>query len=138
VFRHHFSGLMSELLKIRLRVVAVFFGFCVLSTALFPMLGQDLFPVVDSGQLRLHVRAPSGTRLEQMPALIDEIHQEIRTIIPAQQMGDILEIIGGPYSTINTLNGNSGTAESADSEIMFSFKKGEMDSNAIMRTLRLT
>jgi multidrug efflux pump subunit AcrB len=138
VFRHHFSALMSELLKIRLRVVAVFFGFCVLSTALFPMLGQDLFPVVDSGRLRLHMRAPSGTRLEQMPALIDEIHQEIRTIIPAQQMGDILDIIGGPYSTINTLNGNSGTAESADSEIMFSFKKGEMDSNAIMRTLRLT
>lgn len=138
VFRQNFAALMTELLKIRTRVIAGFFAFCMLSTALFPILGQDLFPVVDSGQLRLHVRAPSGTRLEQMPALIDEIHQEIRAIIPANQMGDILDIIGGPYSTINTLNGNSGTAESADSEIMFSFKPGEMSSNDIMKTLRLT
>ncbi len=138
VFRQHFAELMIGLLQKRKRFMAVFFGFCVLSSGLYPILGQDLFPVVDSGQLRLHVRAPSGTRLEQMPALIDEIHQEIRATIPAEQMGDILDIIGGPYSTINTLNGNSGTAESADSEIMFSFKQGELNSNAIMKQLRLS
>lgn len=138
IFRHNFSLLMENLLQKRKRFMAIFFGFCVLSTGLFPILGQDLFPVVDSGQLRLHLRAPSGTRLEQMPALINEIHHEIRATIPADQMGDILDIIGGPYSTINTLNGNSGTAESADSEIMFSFKPGELDSNAIMKKLRLT
>ncbi len=143
-FRSRFTLVMAELLQKPKRTIACFLGFCVLSTGLFPLLGQDLFPVVDSGQLRLHVRAPSGTRLEQMPALIDEIHKEIRAVIPAEQMGDILDIIGGPYSTINTLNGNSGTAESADSEILFSFKKGglndsaeEMDSNAIMKQLRL-
>lgn len=138
IFRANFSLLIASLLEKRKRFMLAFFGFCVLSTGLFPILGQDLFPVVDSGQLRLHVRAPSGTRLEQMPALINEIHHEIRATIPAEQMGDILDIIGGPYSTINTLNGNSGTAESADSEIMFSFKQGEMDSNAIMKQLRLT
>ncbi|WP_039911986.1 efflux RND transporter permease subunit [Cellvibrio mixtus] len=138
IFRHSFSVLITGLLEKRKRFMAVFFGFCLLSTGLFPILGQDLFPVVDSGQLRLHIRAPSGTRLEQMPALINEIHHEIRATIPAEQMGDILDIIGGPYSTINTLNGNSGTAESADSEIMFSFKQGELDSNAIMKKLRLT
>ncbi len=137
-FRHSFSLLIAGLLENRKRFMAVFFGFCLLSTGLFPILGQDLFPVVDSGQLRLHIRAPSGTRLEQMPVLINEIHHEIRATIPAEQMGDILDIIGGPYSTINTLNGNSGTAESADSEIMFSFKQGELDSNAIMKKLRLT
>lgn len=138
IFRHHFSLLMIGLLNKRKQVITAFFGFCLLSTGLFPILGQDLFPVVDSGQLRLHIRAPSGTRLEQMPALIDEIHHEIRATIPAAQMGDILDIIGGPYSTINTLNGNSGTAESADSEIMFSFTRGELDSNGIMKQLRLT
>lgn len=138
IFRQSFSLLIAGLLEKRKRFMAVFFGFCLLSTGLFPILGQDLFPVVDSGQLRLHIRAPSGTRLEQMPALINEIHHEIRATIPAEQMGDILDIIGGPYSTINTLNGNSGTAESADSEIMFSFKQGELDSNAIMKKLRLT
>jgi multidrug efflux pump subunit AcrB len=137
-FRHHFSLFLAVLLHKRKQFMAAFFGFCLLSLAIYPMLGQDLFPVVDSGQLRLHIRAPSGTRLEQMPQLVDEIHKEIRATVPAEQMGDILDIIGGPYSTINTLNGNSGTAESADSEIMFSFTPGELNSADIMKTLRMS
>jgi multidrug efflux pump subunit AcrB len=135
-FRAHFVGVLSGLLQKRKRFAVGFLAFCMLSLGIYPMLGQDLFPVVDSGQLRLHIRAPSGTRLEQMPKLIDQIHTEIRAGIPEEQMGDILDIIGGPYSTINTLNGNSGTAESADSEIMFSFKPGKLDSADIMRDLR--
>jgi len=137
-FRHHFSNFLALLLHKRKQFMALFFGFCLLSLGIYPMLGQDLFPVVDSGQLRLHIRAPSGTRLEQMPQLVDEIHKEIRATVPAEQMGDILDIIGGPYSTINTLNGNSGTAESADSEIMFSFSRGELNSADIMKTLRVS
>lgn len=137
-FRHHFSQFLAVLLHKRKQFIAVFFGFCLLSLGIYPMLGQDLFPVVDSGQLRLHIRAPSGTRLEQMPQLVDEIHKEIRATVPAEQMGDILDIIGGPYSTINTLNGNSGTAESADSEIMFSFTPGELNSADIMKALRVS
>ncbi|RYY76223.1 MAG: efflux RND transporter permease subunit [Gammaproteobacteria bacterium] len=135
-FRTRFVGVLSGLLQKRKRFAVGFLVFCLLSLGIYPMLGQDLFPVVDSGQLRLHIRAPSGTRLEQMPKLIDQIHSEIRASIPETQMGDILDIIGGPYSTINTLNGNSGTAESADSEIMFSFKPGELDSADIMKDLR--
>lgn len=137
-FRHHFSQFLAVLLHKRKQFMAAFLGFCLLSLGIYPMLGQDLFPVVDSGQLRLHIRAPSGTRLEQMPQLVDEIHKEIRATVPAEQMGDILDIIGGPYSTINTLNGNSGTAESADSEIMFSFTPGELNSADIMKTLRVS
>lgn len=135
-FRTHFVGVLSGLLHQRRRFALGFLAFCLLSLGLYPTLGQDLFPVVDSGQLRLHIRAPSGTRLEQMPKLIDQLHAEIRASIPEEQMGDILDIIGGPYSTINTLNGNSGTAESADSEIMFSFKPGRLDSADIMKDLR--
>ncbi|MDR7090059.1 efflux RND transporter permease subunit [Cellvibrio fibrivorans] len=137
-FRHHFSLFLAVLLHKRKQFMAAFFGFCLLSLGIYPMLGQDLFPVVDSGQLRLHIRAPSGTRLEQMPQLVDEIHKQIRATVPAEQMGDILDIIGGPYSTINTLNGNSGTAESADSEIMFSFTPGKLNSADIMKSLRLS
>jgi len=135
-FRVHFVSVLSGLLQKRKRFAAGFLAFCFLSLGIYPMLGQDLFPVVDSGQLRLHIRAPSGTRLEQMPKLIDQLHAEIRASIPEEQMGDILDIIGGPYSTINTLNGNSGTAESSDSEIMFSFKPGKLDSVDIMKDLR--
>jgi len=135
-FRNHFVILLSSLLQRRKQFAVIFFGFCVLSLGLYPLLGQDLFPVVDSGQLRLHIRAPSGTRLEQMPRLVDQIEDEIRSSIPEAQRGDILDILGGPYSTINTLNGNSGTAESADSEIMISFKRGELNSADIMKDLR--
>lgn len=136
VFRSHFVGALSVLLHRRKQFAALFFGFCVLSLGLYPSLGQDLFPVVDTGQLRLHIRAPSGTRLEQMPRLVDQIEAAINEHIPEEQRGDILDIVGGPYSTINTLNGNSGTAESSDSEIMISFKRGELGSADIMKRLR--
>jgi multidrug efflux pump subunit AcrB len=135
-FRNQFVLVLSGLLQRRKQFAAGFFGFCLLSLGLYPVLGQDLFPVVDTGQLRLHIRAPSGTRLEQMPRLVDQIEAEILRAIPEEQHGDILDILGGPYSTINTLNGNSGTAESADSEIMISFKPGDLNSADIMKDLR--
>jgi multidrug efflux pump subunit AcrB len=141
VFRGHFVQTLNGLLQRRKQFAVAFFGFCLLSLGLYPLLGQDLFPVVDTGQLRLHIRAPSGTRLEQMPRLVDQIEAAISEHIPEEQRGDILDIVGGPYSTINTLNGNSGTAESSDSEIMISFKRGgfgknEVGSADIMKKLR--
>jgi len=137
IFSRHFSVILSNLLQHRKQFIIVFFSFCLASLALYPLLGQDLFPTVDSGQLRLHIRAPSGTRLEQMPHIVDKIEEEIRNTIPSDQQGDILDIVGGPYSTINTLNGNSGTAESSDSEIMIGFKHGALNAADIMKALRL-
>jgi len=125
LFRQHYIVLLSHLLKHRLRYGLSFLGGCVLSLGLTPLLGQDLFPAVDSGQIRLHVRAASGTRIEEMPDLIDEIEQVIRERIPADELADMLDIIGGPYSTRNTLFGNSGTVETADTEIMMSLKAGD-------------
>lgn len=123
-FRRHYLILLSHLLKHRLRYGSAFLGFCLLSLGLVPVLGQDLFPAVDAGQIRLHVRAAAGTRIEEMPELIDPIEQVIRERIPAQELGDVLDIIGGPYSTRNTLFGNSGTVETADTEIMISLQAG--------------
>ncbi|MEQ1530479.1 MAG: efflux RND transporter permease subunit, partial [Methylococcales bacterium] len=123
--RGHYVLVLSHLLLHRLRYSLAFLGFCLLSLNLVPLLGQDLFPAVDAGQIRLHVRAAAGTRIEEMPALIDEVEQVIRERIPAAQLGDMLDIIGGPYSTRNTLFGNSGTVESADTEIMISLKPGQ-------------
>ncbi len=136
IFRAHYVVLLASLLQHRKKFGAIFFGFGVLSLGLFPLLGQDLFPSVDTGQLRLHVRAPSGTRLEQMPSLIDQIENTIRERIPAVQLGNILDIIGGPYSTMNTLYGNSGTAETSDSEIMISLNKGSLSSATVIADLR--
>jgi multidrug efflux pump subunit AcrB len=116
--------LLSHLLKRRRRYAVGFMLFFGLSAGLIPLLGQDLFPTVDAGQIRLHVRAPTGTRIEEMPALIDDVENFIRQKIPADELQDMLDIIGGPYSTRNTLFGNSGTVESADTEIMISLLSG--------------
>jgi CzcA family heavy metal efflux pump len=134
--RGYYVSVLGQLLRHRRQFGLAFSAFCLLSLAIYPLLGRDLFPTVDTGQLRLHVRAPSGTRLEQMPGLIDQVGRVIRERVPAEQMGDILDIMGGPYSTINTLNGNSGTAESSDAEIMFSLKRGALGSADVMKDLR--
>lgn len=135
--RRHYVAVLDHLLQHRSQFAAAFAGVCLVSLALYPLLGRDLFPAVETGHLRLHVRAPSGTRLEQMPRLVDQIEKVIRARIPAAQMGDMLDIIGGPYSTINTLNGNSGTTESADSEIMLSLRRGPLSSADVMKDLRV-
>lgn len=124
-FRCHYLILASHLLKHRLRYSSAILGFCLASLGLVPLLGQDLFPAVDAGQIRLHVRAPSGTRIEEMPQHIDAVEKVIRDIIPAEEIADLLDIIGGPYSTRNTLFGNSGTVETADTEIMISLRPGD-------------
>lgn len=124
-FRRHYVIVLSHMLRERRRYGAAILGFCLVSLGLTPLLGQDLFPEVDTGQIRLHVRAPSGTRIEEMPQLIDAIEQVIRERISAEEIGDVLDIIGGPYSTRNTLFGNSGTVEAADTEIMISLRPGD-------------
>jgi len=124
-FRGHYVVLLSHLLNHRLRYGSAFLGFCLLSLTLVPLLGRDLFPAVDTGQIRLHVRAPAGTRIEEMPKHIDEVEKIIRELIPTEELGDMLDIIGGPYSTRNTLFGNSGTVETADTEIMISLRPGD-------------
>lgn len=120
--REHYVALLAALLNRRKRFIVSFLGFCLLSLGLYPWLGEDLFPNVDAGQIRLHLRAASGTRIEEMPLLIDQIEDAIRKRIPEQELAEVLDIIGGPYSTRNTLFGNSGTVETADTEIMISLK----------------
>ena len=137
VSRGHYVVFLSHLLNHRLRYGSAFLGFCLLSLTLVPLLGKDLFPAVDTGQIRLHVRAPAGTRIEEMPKHIDEVEKVIRELIPAEQLGDMLDIIGGPYSTRNTLFGNSGTVETADTEIMISLRPGDhAPSIAYIKSLR--
>ncbi|MGI9212463.1 MAG: efflux RND transporter permease subunit [Methylococcaceae bacterium] len=136
-FRQHYLSVLDHALLHRIRFGSMFIGFCLLSLGLTPFLGEDLFPRVDAGQVRLHVRAPSGTRLEEMPRQIDAIETLIREQIPAHDLGDILDIIGGPYSTRNTLFGNSGTVETADTEIMISLTPGmHAPSSGYIKTLR--
>lgn len=130
LLRQQYVSLLAGLLNRRKLFGAGFLLFCLLSLGLYPLLGQDLFPPVDAGQIRLHLRATSGVRIEEMPKLVNAVEGVIREHIPQDQIGEVLDIIGGPYSTRNTLFGNSGTVETADTEIMISLKAGHRDSSA--------
>jgi multidrug efflux pump subunit AcrB len=105
-------------LLVRRRAFAIgFLGFCVLSTGLTFVLGEDFFPTVDAGDVRLHFRAPTGTRIEETAKLADQIEKVIRQVVPPAQLVTILDNLGLPYSGINLSYGNSGTIGTLDGEI---------------------
>src|ERR1700683_3174619 len=90
---------------------------------LVPWLGQNFFPASDNGQLILHMRVKSGTRIEETTKLADLVEASIRRQIPAQEMDNILDNIGLPYSTINYMHATSGLIGAGDADIMVSLKE---------------
>ena len=128
-FNRHFEKLrnayvlqLSHLLTHRKSFIAGFLGFCLLSCGLYLMLGRDLFPTVDSGQIKLHMRAPTGTRIENTALISDQVDKALREIIPEQELASIIDNIGLPYSGINLSYSNSGTIGTLDAEILISLK----------------
>jgi multidrug efflux pump subunit AcrB len=119
-FREGYRDLLAMCLRNTRTVVILFAGFAVLSMLLVPWLGQDFFPAVDAGQFTLHVRAKSGTRIEEVARQVDQIETAIREEIPKDQLKGIIDNIGLPYSGINLTYSNSGVASAADADILVS------------------
>jgi multidrug efflux pump subunit AcrB len=108
------------------RIVAAFFLLlCGISGALAPFLGRDFFPQVDAGQIRLHVRAPAGTRIEETEVDFAKVENTIRSVISRHDLNDILDNIGLPYAGNNLAYSDSGTVGSFDGEVLISLKPGE-------------
>jgi CzcA family heavy metal efflux pump len=99
-----------------------FLGFCVLSAMLAFVLGRDFFPSVDAGQIRLHMRARTGLRIEETARLADQINQTIAQTIPQKDLVTVLDNIGVPYSGINLSYSNAGTFGTSDAEILVQLK----------------
>ena len=87
------------------------------SMGLIFVLGEDFFPSVDAGDIRLHMRAPTGTRIEETARLADEVEKVIREVVPPKELGTILDNLGLPYSGINLSYSNAGTIGTLDGEI---------------------
>ena len=115
------SALTTALGRPRL-FAACFLTFCVLSAGLYFFLGRDFFPSVDAGQIRLHMRARTGLRIEESARLADQINGVIRRTIPERDLLTVLDNIGVPYSGINLTYSNSGTIGTADGEILVQLK----------------
>ncbi|OIR08977.1 cobalt-zinc-cadmium resistance protein CzcA [mine drainage metagenome] len=118
--RNVYVLLLSHLLTHRRSFIAGFLGFCLLSCGLYLMLGRDLFPTVDTGQIKLHMRVPTGTRIENTALISDAVDSALREIIPATELASIIDNIGLPYSGINLSYSNSGTIGTLDADILIS------------------
>ena len=104
--------------------VPAFLALCLCGSLLFPWLGQDFFPSSDNGQFRLHLRARTGTRIEETARLTDSVDQFIRQNIPASELDSIVDNMGLPYSGINTTYNTSGVIGPADVDVLVSLKEG--------------
>jgi CzcA family heavy metal efflux pump len=110
-----------------------FLGFCIFSGGLIFVIGRDYFPTVDAGQIRLHMRARSGLRIEETARLADQVEAAIQETIPKKDLVTLLDNIGLPYSSINMTYSNAGTIGTSDAEILVQLKneRGKSTGNYI-------
>src|SRR3984885_4583774 len=119
-FRETYRDTVSWSLSQAHLTLAGFIGLIIVSAVLFPFLGRDFFPQVDAGQMRLHVRAPAGTRLERTQQYFSEVETQIRKLVGNDQIDVMLDNIGLPYSGINIALSDSATVGPMDGEILIS------------------
>ncbi len=123
--RDGYAGILASALEHRKLVLACFILVSISCAALYPFIGTDFFPLVDAGQIRLHVRCPGGTRIEETERRFAQVEDAIRKIIPREDLSDILDNIGLPYNGYNLAFSDSVTLGPADGEILVSLKPGE-------------
>src|SRR3984893_3849685 len=122
-FRSGYRSALSSVLEHAWLFAVCFLIFCLLSAGISVSLGRDFFPSVDAGQIRLHMRARTGLRIEETSRLADEVNAEIRRTIPERDLITVLDNIGLPYSGINLTYSNSGTIGTSDAEILVQLKQ---------------
>jgi multidrug efflux pump subunit AcrB len=135
--RSFYQRLLATALGGRGLFIAGFLLVSFVSFGLAPFLGQNFFPPVESEQLKLHVRAPTGTRIEETAAICERIEQAIRQTIPPDALGPIVDNLGLPVSGVNSAYSNSGTVGPADGDILISLKPGfAPESDGYIKALR--
>jgi multidrug efflux pump subunit AcrB len=137
-FRERYHRLLERCLHHQQPFLIGFFGACVASLAfLIPWLGQDFFPGVDSGQFKLHLRARTGTRIEETARLCDLVEQSIREQIPMKEVSSIIDNIGLPYSGINLSYSTSAPVGPADADILVSLSEHHHSTDKYVHDLRI-
>jgi len=116
-------------------VIAVFLAFAIASLLLYPFVGRDFFPTVDAGQLRLHVRTPPGTRIEETEQYFQRVEDYIRQVIPADELNVITDNIGVP-NPINLALSDSVTVGASDGEILVALNAKHQPTAGYLKRLR--
>ena len=135
-FREAYRNALAWALSEARITVLAFAALMVLSLLLFPMLGRDFFPQVDAGEMRLHVRAPPGTRIEKTQEDFAKVEAAIRQLVGPEQVSVILDNIGLPYSGINISLSDSATVGPMDGEILISLTEKHSPTARLTAMLR--
>jgi len=135
--RNGYRGLLEGCVRHRRLFASSFLAACAVSFLLYPWLGQDFFPAVDSGEFTLHLRAPTGLRIEETAALCDRVEAEIRNQIPPAEFSGVIDNIGLPYSGINLSYSNSAPIGTADADIMVALSAKHRPTAGYVHDLRL-
>jgi multidrug efflux pump subunit AcrB len=136
--RTMYGSWLAWALQRRALVVSGFLGFVAASFLLFPLVGRDFFPTVDAGLIKLHVRGVPGTRIEATERTFARIEDSIRNVIPPDQIDQMLDNIGIPYSGLNLSLSEGALISAADGEIFIALKRGHPPTAAYVRKLRAT
>ena len=136
LFRESYRNALTWALQRPRATAAAFFAFMLLSLTLFPQLGRDFFPQVDAGQMRLHVRAPPGTRLESTQQSFARVEAAIRELVGPGQIKVVLDNIGLPYSGINLALSDTATVGPMDGEVLVSLEEHHAPTAELVAMLR--
>jgi multidrug efflux pump subunit AcrB len=134
--RNTYLALLRTFIRTRIIFIPAFLLLCVCTAAILPWVGRDFFPSVDSGQFILHFRAKTGTRIEDTAMLADQIENTIRGQIPKQEVADIVDNIGLPYSQLNFMYNTSGVIGASDADVLVTLDAKHHPTADYVRTLR--
>ena len=134
--KEQYRNLLALAMRRRRPFVTAFMAVVLASMLLFPFLGRDFFPSVDSGQITLHARTPAGTRLEDTNQIVAQIEKEVRRIIPPAELVTIVDNVGLNQSPVNMLYNNSGTVGLQDADIFISLNRNHRPTAGYVRTMR--
>ena len=134
--RAAYHGMLDLALAHRRPFVIGFLAFVLVSFLLVPFLGRNFFPDVDGGQILMHVRAQVGTRVEETANLFNQIENTIRTAIPPEELGTVVDNIGLSNSGINTTYNNTGLVGEQDGDIQIALNEGHRPTAEYVRKLR--
>jgi len=134
--RERYHEVLAAVLEHRKVFIPVFLGAAFGSMLLIPLLGRNFFPEVDSGQIKLHIRAPTGTRVEDTAAQVDHIEAALHQVIPAGEIASVVDNVGLPVSSINLTYSNSGVVGPSDADILISLKPNHAPTADYVRALR--
>jgi multidrug efflux pump subunit AcrB len=135
--RNFYRGILRTCLAHTVLFPLLFLAVCVGSFALYPWLGEDFFPSVDAGQIKLHVRAPTATRIEETAALCVDVERSIHELIPANEIEGVIDNIGLPYSAYNYVYSTSAPIGPEDADIMISLNAKHHPTGQYIHDLRM-